>query len=103
MHDPVRVQVLDRAKDGADELGCVVLEEVRFGADSVEELTALAEVGYEVDCGKREGGWSEGRRVRKGEERISAESERTGREGIERTVVLRLFEPCETRSTGQYT
>jgi phage protein U len=50
VNDPVRMKVLDGAEDGSDELRGVVFEEIRFGADSVEELTALAEVGDEVDC-----------------------------------------------------
>lgn len=44
------MQVLDRAHDGAYELRCILLEEVRLGADAVEEFAALTEVGDEVDC-----------------------------------------------------
>lgn len=48
MHDAVRVQVLDCAHDGPDELGGVFLEEVRLGADPVKQLATLAEIGHEV-------------------------------------------------------
>lgn len=45
----MRVQVLDRAHDGPNELGCVFLEEVRLGADPVKQLATLAEISHEVD------------------------------------------------------
>ena len=52
MHDPVVMQVGDRTRDGVDQLGGVVLVKELFGADTVEELAAFAEVSDEVDyCG----------------------------------------------------
>lgn len=52
VHNAVRMQVLDRAHDGPDELGGVFLEEVRLGADPVKEFTTLAEIGDEVDLAR---------------------------------------------------
>lgn len=52
MHNAVRMQVLDRAHDGPDELGGVFLEEVRLGADPVKQFTTLAEIGDEVDLAR---------------------------------------------------
>lgn len=49
VYDAVRVQVLHRAHDGPDELGCVLLEEVRLGADPVKQLATLAEISHEID------------------------------------------------------
>lgn len=50
MNDSVRMQVLDGAHDGPDELCRVLLEEVRLGADPVKQLAALAQVRHEVHC-----------------------------------------------------
>lgn len=55
VNDPMRVQVLDRAHNSTNELRRILLKEVRLGADTVEELAALAKVGDEVDCASESG------------------------------------------------
>lgn len=50
VNDSVRMQVLDGAHDGPDELCRVLLEEVRLGADPIKQLAALAQVRHEVHC-----------------------------------------------------
>lgn len=49
VNDPSGVEVGDGADDDLDELGCIVLVVGSLGADTVKELSTLAEVGDEVD------------------------------------------------------